>query len=161
MPMQTIHASTVSHAGHATLLLGPPGAGKSQLALRLIAAGAWLIADDQTNLRVDGGDLRASAPAAIAGLLEVRGVGIVPAQRQESAIVALVLDLDPFARPEAQDDRLPDFTPWAGAHGWGERGNHLRPIPCVYFDPFRPDAVEAALAALALAQKWEDSRGPK
>ena len=91
---------------------------------------------------------------------EVRGVGIVPAQRQESAIVALVLALDPFARPEAQDDRLPDFTPWAGAHGWGERGNHLRPIPCVYFDPFRPDAVEAALAALALAQKWEDSPGP-
>ena len=64
-------------AWRAVLLRGPSGAGKSDLALRLIEAGGRLVADDQTRIVRYGEVLIASAPAALAGLLEVRGVGIV------------------------------------------------------------------------------------
>lgn len=80
----------------AVLLRGPSGAGKSDLAVRLIDAGARLVADDQTRLSRRGRQLMARAPATIAGLIEVRGVGIVklpPRQRLASAGVALLVDL--------------------------------------------------------------------
>ena len=72
-----VHATAVAIDGRALLLRGPSGAGKSDLALRLIDAGARLIADDQSVLRREGGRLLAAVPAAIAGLIEVRGVGIL------------------------------------------------------------------------------------
>jgi serine kinase of HPr protein (carbohydrate metabolism regulator) len=58
------------------LLLGASGAGKSDLALRLIATGATLVADDRSELFVLRRALWARAPARIAGLIEIRGVGI-------------------------------------------------------------------------------------
>ncbi len=72
-----VHATAVAIEGEAVLLRGPSGSGKSDLALRLIDGGAQLVADDQTLLRRAGGRVLASAPPAIAGLLEVRGVGVV------------------------------------------------------------------------------------
>ncbi len=68
-----MHASAAARDGAGVLLLGPPGAGKSDLLLRLLHHGFTLIADDQ--VQFDGAI--ASAPAAIAGLLEVRGIGVV------------------------------------------------------------------------------------
>jgi hypothetical protein len=66
----------------AVLLVGPPGAGKSDLALRLIDAGARLIADDLTELRRQDGGLvalyPAAAPSDLLGHMEVRGLGIMP-----------------------------------------------------------------------------------
>ena len=59
------------------LLRGPSGAGKSDLALRLIDRGWCLVADDQTELKRVENALIATAPATIAGRMEVRGLGLV------------------------------------------------------------------------------------
>ena len=98
----TIHATTVARDGTAVLLLGASGAGKSDLALRLIDRGWRLIADDRTVLAARDGVLWASAPAALAGLMEVRGVGIVAETAAGPAPVALGLDL------AASPERMPD-----------------------------------------------------
>lgn len=68
-----IHASCAARDGAGVLLLGPPGSGKSDLVLRLIDRGFALVADDR--VEIESG--HASAPAALAGLLEVRGLGIL------------------------------------------------------------------------------------
>ena len=62
--MEYAHATTVAIDGRGVLDRGAPGGGKSDLALRLIDAGARLVADDQNGLRRDGGRLIAAAPAA-------------------------------------------------------------------------------------------------
>jgi serine kinase of HPr protein (carbohydrate metabolism regulator) len=79
--------------GIGILLRGPSGAGKSDLALRLIDQGAVLVADDQVILTPDNGILRVSPPDTLAGLLEVRGVGIVKLDYQPTAWLGLVVDL--------------------------------------------------------------------
>jgi HPr kinase/phosphorylase len=84
------HATTVAIDGEAVLLRGPSGSGKSDLALRLIDSGAQLVADDQTLLRRDGERVLASAPPAIVGLIEIRGVGLV---RIPAVVVAAPLVL--------------------------------------------------------------------
>lgn len=72
-----IHASCAALDGAAVLLLGPPGSGKSDLLLRLLGRGWALVADDQVELTPGGdGPPLAAAPAALRGLLEVRGVGV-------------------------------------------------------------------------------------
>lgn len=101
---ETCHATCVAISGRGVLLRGPPGAGKSDLALRLIDGGARLIADDRVELRRVGARVFASAPAALAGLLEVRGLGIVRLPAGEPAPLALVADLDPAREIE----RLPE-----------------------------------------------------
>lgn len=79
------------------LLIGPSGSGKSDLALRLLWRGFSLVADD----RVDIEDGVAAPPAALAGLLEVRGLGIVRLPYVATARLALVAELGPAA------ERLP------------------------------------------------------
>jgi serine kinase of HPr protein (carbohydrate metabolism regulator) len=75
------------------LILGESGAGKSDLALRLIAMGAILVADDRCDLFVSSGALHAAAPRAIAGMIEARGVGIMHVAYQLEARIALVVRL--------------------------------------------------------------------
>ncbi len=85
------------------------GAGKSDLALRLIGAGAHLVADDYTCVRRDGERLLASAPERIAGLLEVRGVGILSFPALRNVRVAMVIDLvasDAVPRLPAAETRM-------------------------------------------------------
>jgi len=89
----TIHASTVAIGGHAVLIEGPSGAGKSDLALRLIDRGAVLVSDDYTVLTPVAGRLFASPPANIAGRIEVRGLGILPADHVQHVPVALLVRL--------------------------------------------------------------------
>ena len=151
--MINLHATTVAVAGEAVLLTGPSGSGKSQLALRLIERGAWLIADDQTLLSPQDAVLWASCPRSIMGRIEVRGVGLIAAPHQTKAPVRFVLDMDRSARPGGDPPRLPEISHWRPPSGL----ENLRPIPCVPFDAFRPDAAEAVVAALAHIRNWEDS----
>jgi serine kinase of HPr protein (carbohydrate metabolism regulator) len=88
-----LHASAVGLDGKGVLLLGRSGRGKSDLALRLIDAGAVLIADDQVRLWRAGDRLIADAPRALAGLIEVRGLGIRRLPCEPVAAVGLVVDL--------------------------------------------------------------------
>jgi serine kinase of HPr protein (carbohydrate metabolism regulator) len=99
---ETLHASCVALNGRAILIAGRSGAGKSDLALRLIDRGARLVSDDYTILRRMGGRLLATAPANIEGKMEVRGIGVVAFDRQEDVPVCLAIDLDRAV------ERLPD-----------------------------------------------------
>jgi serine kinase of HPr protein (carbohydrate metabolism regulator) len=99
-----VHASAVAIDGSAILLRGPSGAGKSDLALRLIDGGARLVADDQAELRRAGNRVLVRAPSAIAGLLEVRGIGIFRLDAIEEAPLAMCVDLI----PPAEAERLPE-----------------------------------------------------
>ena len=91
-----IHATCIAFGATGVLLRGPSGAGKSDLALRLIEAGATLVADDRVHLARDGDRLIATPPDALVGLIEVRGLGIVrlAADRCRARVgIALVCDL--------------------------------------------------------------------
>ena len=91
--MTLIHATCVALAGTGVLLRGSPGNGKSDLALRLVDGGAVLVADDQVSLTARDGRLFAAPPQAIAGKIEVRGIGIVTVPHAAEAPVALAVDL--------------------------------------------------------------------
>ena len=89
----TAVAITTAVGPRAVLLRGASGSGKSDLALRLIDAGARLVADDQSELRRQGDAVVVRAPAAIAGMIEVRGVGILRIAAIAEAPLALIADL--------------------------------------------------------------------
>ena len=99
-----VHGTAIAIDGSAVLLRGPSGAGKSDLGLRLIDAGARLIADDQSELHRIGGTIAVRAPAAIAGLLEVRGLGILRLDTAADVPLLLIADL---VVPETLE-RLPE-----------------------------------------------------
>lgn len=97
-----VHGTCVAYSGLGILLRGAPGSGKSDLALRFLAAfggavaeqsGAVLVADDQVLLERGGDNVIARAPASIANKLEVRGVGIVEFSAAPHAILSLIVDL--------------------------------------------------------------------
>jgi serine kinase of HPr protein (carbohydrate metabolism regulator) len=93
----TLHqASCVAIEGRALLIEGPPGSGKSSLALALIDRGAALVGDDGVRLERREGRLWALPPPAIAGLIEIRNVGLVTFE-PVSAAVALLVRLDAAA----------------------------------------------------------------
>ena len=83
---------------------GPPGSGKSDLALRLIDEGARLIADDHVEVEAVDGTLRTAPPATIAGFIEVRGVGLMRVPWQAEGRLDLVVDLV----PKGEVERLPE-----------------------------------------------------
>ncbi|MBL4918423.1 HPr kinase/phosphorylase [Szabonella alba] len=98
----TVHGSCISHHGRAALILGASGAGKSGLALQLMALGAGLIADDRVRLSRSGAEVIAACPPRLSGLIEARGFGLLPAAPAGPAPVALIVDLD-----GREDQRLP------------------------------------------------------
>lgn len=102
--MIRVHGTSVALDGGGVLLRGPSGSGKSDLALRLIDGGARLVADDQTELHACEHGVSMSSPPAIAGQMEVRGLGIVPVPTVASALLRLVVDLVPTEAVE----RLPE-----------------------------------------------------
>jgi HPr kinase/phosphorylase len=106
----TIHASAVLVGARAILIRGSAGSGKSRLALNLIQATAGgrlvlarLVADDRVHLESAHNRLIVRPPAVLAGLLEVRGLGIQRLPYEPVAVVSWVVDLDVVAPP-----RLPD-----------------------------------------------------
>lgn len=105
----TVHASAVLVGPRAVLIRGPSGAGKSRLALALLAAGeaghlrfARLVADDRCRLEPQHGRLLVRPATQLAGLLEVRGLGIRRLPFEPVAVVGHVIDL---ADPDGE--RLP------------------------------------------------------
>lgn len=137
-----IHATTVQLGAHGVMLLGESGAGKSDLALRLIGEGALLVSDDQTRLTLVDGRLMASAPQTIAGRIEARGVGILPAPQVEAAAVRLAVQLT-----RSPIERMPQST------GWTPPGVAGAPqIPLIELAPFEPSAtVKLRWALIAVA----------
>ena len=92
--MTLLHGSTVAFGREAGIvILGPSGAGKSTLALRLIAAGAQLVADDRTIVMASRNRLFARAPRPIGGLIEARGLGLLRLAPLRLARLRLVVDL--------------------------------------------------------------------
>lgn len=73
------------------LIEGPSGAGKSDLAFRTLGAGFRLVADDRVAVFVSEGRLYGRAPASLAGLIEARGLGVVPEPALRQAQIALVV----------------------------------------------------------------------
>lgn len=125
MLCERIHATAIAIEGKAVLIRGPSGSGKSDLALRCLAMGpsrlvpfdARLVADDYVEIERHGERLVATAPAAIRGRLEVRGMGIVSLEWVAEAEIRLVADLvdatmlsrlpDPIPEAEIAGLRLP------------------------------------------------------
>jgi HPr kinase/phosphorylase len=105
----SVHASAVLVGRRAVLIRGPSGAGKSRLAFDLMLAGrsgqlpeAVLIGDDRVHLDTHAGQLMVRPARELAGLIEIRGLGIRRCAFAKEAIVGLVVDLS------AEDaERLP------------------------------------------------------
>lgn len=127
-----VHATTVAIGKRGVMILGASGAGKSDLALRLIDRGAMLVADDYTHLSAGTDVLLASPPETIAGRIEVRGIGIVSLPFRAPIRVALAVRL-------GAEERMPEprMVPIAGVA-----------LPEVTIDPHpasAPIKVELAL----------------
>lgn len=106
------HATCIAVEDRAALIFGPSGAGKSDLALRAVSTRVWdgtrglvarLVSDDQVVLELRHGQLLASPPAAIAGRIEVRGLGILTLDYLTDCRVCLVVELD----SRGEIERLP------------------------------------------------------
>lgn len=143
-----VHATAIALHGSAALIRGPSGAGKSDLALRclaltpspLIPYPAQLVADDQVEITDGGAALLARAPAALAGLIEVRGLGIVTVPAASAPVaVRLVVDLV----DRADIPRLPDPPLQTLFRG--------RRLPLLLVDPFEAAAAQKVLLALLAA----------
>ena len=141
-----IHHGTAIALGHcAALIRGPPGSGKSDLALRcmglaptaLIPSQILLVADDQVQLSRAGKTLKAEAPATIRGKLEVRGLGIFTVPSLESADLALIADLSTSEKVA----RFPDPEPQTELLGLS--------LPLLLLAPFEASAPIKLLLALA------------
>ena len=111
-----IHGTGLMLGTTGLLLRGPSGSGKSTLALALLdrwegrGQAARLVSDDRIDLMADGPGLRMQAPSAIAGLIELRGRGIVARPHLESAPLHLVIDLvDTFERMLEDEALRTDF----------------------------------------------------
>jgi serine kinase of HPr protein (carbohydrate metabolism regulator) len=94
-PSPTIHATAVLTGAKALLIRGEPGSGKSRLALRLIQTlpFARLVGDDRVHLEAVAGRLLVRPAKELAGLIEVRGVGIRQVPYEAVAVVGWVVDL--------------------------------------------------------------------
>ena len=97
----SVHASAVMVGDRAVLIRGPSGSGKSRLAFALIVAGragqipaATLIGDDRLILSAKDGGLHAQGVPELAGMIEIRGIGIRKCDFVAGGTVGLVVDLD-------------------------------------------------------------------
>ena len=102
----TIHASAARVGASSILIRGAAGSGKSSLLLSLVfgPGEAVLVADDRVIVAANGGRLIAAVPEAIAGRMEVRGVGMIRRPHVSPVPIDLVVDLLPLA----ECPRLPD-----------------------------------------------------
>jgi HPr kinase/phosphorylase len=130
-----LHASCVELSGIGVALLGAPGSGKSDLALRLIDGGARLVADDRVAIERCDERLVARAPEVIAGLIEVRGLGIMRLDHCPCSVLGLVVTLGGIPPP-----RLPERTTYQMLGVT---------LPYLELDPGAPSACAKIRLALA------------
>ena len=90
---ESVHGSAVLVGAHGVLVRGASGSGKSALAHALIVRGGRLIADDRVCLSACHGRLVASVPASIAGLIELRGRGLLAVAHERAGVIRLVVDI--------------------------------------------------------------------
>jgi serine kinase of HPr protein (carbohydrate metabolism regulator) len=166
MVMVNIHASCVVLAEAAkafdapqdagVLLLGDSGKGKSDLALRLIERGARLVADDRAEIFARDGALFARAPESLAGLMEVRGLGIVAQPFATEARIALAVEMieEGYVPRMPQAERY--MTPPELALNEDERP------PLLWLAPFEASApAKIVLAAAAFSKAlFREHRNP-
>ena len=100
--MNAVHGTAVARGGRGVLILGAAGAGKSSLALDLIALGADLVADDAVMPEIVAEGVSLVRPENIAGMIEARGVGLLSVKSIERAGLAFVVDMD-----KTVNERLP------------------------------------------------------
>lgn len=142
---ETIHATAIALGQKCALIFGHSGAGKSDLALRcilqprsnLIEHQAVLVSDDRVALDARSGIVYASPPARIAGLIEVRGVGLYKIPYENNIPVELVVQLV----AKEQIERLPDPDQRANVCGVD--------LPCLHLYPFETSAPLKLLLALS------------
>jgi len=127
----------------AALILGESGAGKSDVALRLIAMGARLLSDDQTALFIEADRLFAESPSSLQGRMEIRGVGIIALGVAEPAPVVLAVMLEMHVAIPRLPEPLHYMLP--GALGALEGPPLLRLSP---FEAATPAKIAAAAGAL-------------
>jgi HPr kinase/phosphorylase len=143
---ELVHGTCVAFGEKAVLLRGEPGAGKSDLAFRFLAlpsqgeARPRLVADDQVFVAAENGRLLASPPQAIAGKIELRGIGIVEVPFLEEAELLLVCDL-----VNAQD--VPRMAP----EPWEKTEIAGRTLLALKLAPFEASAPLKLKTALFLA----------
>lgn len=89
-----IHGTCVAVDGRAAVFIGASGTGKSATALRMVASGARLVADDQVILTRKGDDIVATCPKGFAGLIEARGIGLLTVPHADTAIVDVIVDME-------------------------------------------------------------------
>ena len=98
---ENLHASAVALGGRGILIRGAARSGKSALVLALLRRGpslgvdAEFVADDRVIAEPSGHTLRLSAPASLAGLIEISGIGLVSETARPSVDLWLVADLAP------------------------------------------------------------------
>lgn len=134
---EMLHATCVAIDGRAVLLSGASGMGKSDLALRLIDRGARLVSDDYTLVKRIDGRLVATAPATIAGRMEVRGLGVVAMAHLDDAPVALLVEL------ADRVERMPDEAAVRAV-----AGVDVPVVRLIGYEPSAPIKVELALRAV-------------
>jgi serine kinase of HPr protein (carbohydrate metabolism regulator) len=161
--MTNIHASCVvlGRAGHpfgapeetGVLFLGASGSGKTDLVLRLIERGADLVADDRVDLYARDGRMWGRPPASLAGLVEIRGLGIVALPYRSETAITLVIALG-----AAEDvPRLPEHGTYSPPEELGLQRNAWPPlVNLTASDSSAPAKVAAAAAAFAHALLRED-----
>ena len=142
------HGGCAAYRSMGVLLLGPPGAGKSDLLLRLLDREGWkLVADDQVLLRHHDGALLAQAPPALKGMLEVRGLGVLEGfETLDQVTVALAVACVPRRRMP----RLPLPQLWrpGGPSAVAVPPGGAVPLVALYpFDASAPRKVELGLLA--------------
>jgi serine kinase of HPr protein (carbohydrate metabolism regulator) len=155
-----VHATAIAIGNRGVLIRGPSGSGKSDLALRCLGLGpstllqdtVKLVADDQVILRRDPSraspQLVATAPPALRGKLEVRGVGILEVAIADEAQIVLVADLVEHGSVE----RFPD--PWPKVVLLGLE------IPVIRVFPFEESAALKLVTALGMAEPPRIGRKP-
>ncbi|MEQ1670545.1 MAG: HPr kinase/phosphatase C-terminal domain-containing protein [Hyphomicrobium sp.] len=143
---ERIHATAIAVGQRAIIIRGPSGSGKSDLALRCLAVAASqlvpsparLVSDDQVLVTRDGLSLSVTAPQALLGQLEVRGLGIIRVDPEQDAKLMLIADLT----GRHQIERYPD--PWPMAQLLGLN------VPVMHISAFDASSPLKLLTALSM-----------